>query len=172
MDAGGIIGAVIGIVVTIVTVLITIVAVVFSLLITLVATIGPFILIFWLLKKQQEKKAAEQKLLETGERATATVLALEETGMLINNQPLVNVKLQVQRQGQAPYEHTHQMVLSMLTIPQVQPGTLVNVRVDPANPRRVAIALGKDVEVEAYCQYCSSTFPADELKCPHCGAAN
>ncbi len=171
MDAGGIIGAVIGIVVTILTVVITIVAVLLSLVITLVATIGPFILIFWLLKKQQEKKEADQKLLQTGERAQATVLALEETGMLINNQPLVDVKLQVVRHGQPPYEHSHQMVLSMLNLPQVQPGSSIAVRVDPANPRRIALDLGRSVQAEAYCPYCSSTFPSTELKCPHCGAA-
>jgi Protein of unknown function (DUF3592) len=171
MDAGAIAGAVIGIVVAVLTVVITIVAVLFSLVVTVLATVGPFVLIFYLIKKSNEKKEADRKLMATGDPARATVLALEETGMLINNQPLVNLKLQIVRHGQPPYEHTHQMVLSMLNLPQVQPGATIPVRVDPENPKRIALELGKSVQAEAYCPYCSSTFDATELKCPHCGAA-
>lgn len=158
---GGILGAIIG-------VLVVVVSVVGTLLITIVSIALPILLVVFVMKKM---KGQNQDLLTKGEKATARVLKLEETGMLINNQPLVNIQLSVQRASGPPYEASCQKVLSILAIPRVQPGEDVAVRVDPKNPARVALDLGAEVEVKEYCEYCGATYDPGPIKCPHCGAA-
>jgi hypothetical protein len=88
-----------------------------------------------LLKAEQQKA----RLLATGHQAQARVLSLQETGMLVNHRPQVRIVLEVARPGQLPYQAELTTVISMLAIPRVQPGNVVWVRCDPANPSLVAI---------------------------------
>ena len=138
----------------------------FSLLVTAVPIV--FVVIF--LMKMAKKKAESDQVLATGQMATGTVKRLSETGTMINNQPLVNIVLNVQRPGIPPYQVMVQKVISQLEIPRLQPGMTVAVKVDAMDPNKVAIDLNQPVNVAKFCNYCKQTIPADSHACPFCGA--
>lgn len=123
-------GAGLGIIITVV-----------SLLFTLVVFAGVGF-VMWkvfggLMKQSQERQA----LLATGMPAMGRVLQLADTGMLVNNNPQVRIVVEVQMPGRPPYQADTTMVVSMLAVPRVQPGCMVNLRVDPMNPSRIAILI-------------------------------
>ena len=78
----------------------------------------------------------------TGERAEAVVLDVWDTGITVNQDPVVGLHVRVERAGHQPYEATiEKSLVSRVLIPQVQPGCRVTVYVDPQHPGRVALAL-------------------------------
>lgn len=97
-----------------------------------------FVLVRWL------KGSAERgRILARGIPAQATIMRIWETGMRINDQPQVGFQLHVYPpQGLAPYVAETTMVVSQLMIPRIQPGATVAIKLDPADPRKVAIELG------------------------------
>lgn len=79
-------------------------------------------------------------LLKTGEAGTATVLKVRNTGAQYNGSPQVRFLLEVHAPGRAPYQTEAVALVSRHARAQYQPGTVVAVRIDPANPARVAVA--------------------------------
>lgn len=68
------------------------------------------------------------------------MLALADTGVMINNNPQAQITLEVTPDnGMAPFQAVTRMVLSQLHIPQFQPGAKLRVKYDPQNPGNVAI---------------------------------
>jgi hypothetical protein len=96
------------------------------------------------------RSAERSRLLKTGEQAQAKVLGLADTGVKINDNPQVQIMLEVhpnapgegyrgpQRQ---PYQAQCVMTVSFLAIPRIQPGMMVPVRFDPADPSKVTIEM-------------------------------
>lgn len=84
-----------------------------------------------------QRQAEEAQLFQTGERATAVIEGVEGTGTQINNQPQVYLTLRVKPRHGAEFIHQRKLVLPFGSV--VQPGHLVEVAYDPANPERVAI---------------------------------
>ena len=74
-----------------------------------------------------------------GESAQATILQIVDTGMTLNNDPVVDLLLDVRRTGQSSYQARTRTPISRLDVPRFQPGAIVPVRVDPRNPNRVAL---------------------------------
>jgi hypothetical protein len=75
-----------------------------------------------------------------GVAATAEILSLWDTGITVNGDPVVGLKVRVQPQDGSPYEATiKKSLISRLDTPQFQPGRVISVRVDPKNPLHVAI---------------------------------
>lgn len=78
----------------------------------------------------------------SGERAEAVVLEIWDTGITINNDPVVGLRVRVERGPGAGYEATiERSRVSRVHIPQVQPGSRVLVFVDRQDPSRVALGL-------------------------------
>lgn len=88
-------------------------------------------------------QSAQQRnqILQSGIQATATVISLADTGMMVNYQPQVKMVLQVNPPNSAPYQTEVTMVVSQLKIPRVQPGAVVPVKIDPQNPANVAVSI-------------------------------
>lgn len=81
---------------------------------------------------------------KVGEAASGTVEQVWDTGITVNNDPVIGLKLTVQRSGQAPYEAViHKSLVSRVHLSQFQPGWKVPVRVDPNDPARVALDVYK-----------------------------
>lgn len=81
------------------------------------------------------------QLMKTGVSAQAQILKVWQTGMYVNEQPQIGMVLQVQpADGSAPFQAEAKKVVSMIQIPQFQPGGMLEVKYDPANPKEVAIA--------------------------------
>ena len=80
-------------------------------------------------------------ILAIGQRATATIMRLIDTGTTINQDPVVEFVLEVHSQEGEVYEARTRALVSRLAVPQVQPGRTVPVEVGPADRRRVALDL-------------------------------
>jgi hypothetical protein len=76
-----------------------------------------------------------------GVPAEAKVLEIWETGARLNKNPVVGLLIEVYPKDRVPYQAKTKGVISILSIPRIQPGSMVNVRYDPANPDLVALDL-------------------------------
>lgn len=123
--------------ITIVTLAIVCVSVLCSLGITAAAIALPIYLI-----RNNQKRSAE--LMAKGSPGEATILALEDTGMLINNSPRVNVLLDIRMPNRPPYQLKKTVTIPLIRLAQVQVGSVLPVMVDmsdPTNPDKVGLML-------------------------------
>ncbi len=84
--------------------------------------------------------AANRQLMATGETAQATVLQMSDTGMRINDNPRVSLLLEVHPANRPAYQVEIKQVISMLQASQYQPGQQLEVKIDPADPKKVVIS--------------------------------
>jgi hypothetical protein len=82
-----------------------------------------------------------QELQKTGQPAEATILEIRDTGMTMNNDPIVDFVLEVRPEGKKAYKAETRMRISRIEIPQFQPGAVVEVNYDPNDPSRVSFNL-------------------------------
>lgn len=123
----------------------TFVIICFSLICTLVITVAAIAIPFYFIRKMSEnnRKRAEE-LAAVGTQGEATVLALQDTGMRINDNPRVAMTLEIRLPNMPPYQIQKTITISILQIAQVQVGAIVPVLVDlaaPNNPDKVGIML-------------------------------
>lgn len=78
----------------------------------------------------------------TGIDATATVVAVRQTGSHINLQPVVELDLTVIREGRPPYPVLVRQPMEVHQLAQITPGASLRVKVDPGDPAVVWIAGG------------------------------
>jgi hypothetical protein len=83
--------------------------------------------------------ADAQDLQVHGESATAKILQIWDTGMTVNDDPVVGFVLEVRPADRPVYEAKTKLRISRLDIARIQPGTVVPVRVDPREPTHVAL---------------------------------
>jgi len=81
-----------------------------------------------------------QYLMSNGRQGSATITAIRDTGVTINDNPTVELDLDVSLDGGAPYTVTHKQTISRIAIGSFQPGATVPVRVDPMDPHSLMIA--------------------------------
>ena len=92
---------------------------------------------------RNQRKKAEQ-LMAVGTQGEATILALQDTGMMINNNPRVTLQMEVRMPNMAPYQIAKTMTVPLIRLSQVQTGSVVQVMVDmsdPTNPDKVGLLL-------------------------------
>ena len=80
-------------------------------------------------------------ILAIGVPASARIVRLVDTGITINDDPVVEFILEVTPESGEPYTASTRALVSRLDVPAVQPGRVVPVKVDPADPSRVALDL-------------------------------
>jgi len=78
-------------------------------------------------------------LQETGEPADAKIIKIWDTGITVNNDPVVGFLLEVRPAGKPVYQAETKLRISRLDIPRFQPGTVMPVRIDPHDPNHVAL---------------------------------
>jgi hypothetical protein len=88
---------------------------------------------------------ANQAVLKQGQLAPAKVLKIETTGTTVNHNPVVRLRLEVRPPGQPPFEAETERLVSIIDIPQFQPGAMVHVKYDPAT-KAVAVLSAEDFE--------------------------
>ncbi len=106
----------------------------------------------------------KKKLLTEGVQAQAVVLNVQDTGMTINDNPRVKLTLQVQPEGQVPFEVEKKVTVSRVSIPSI--GDQYVVRYDPSDTSKVefdaAAVREANQAVEAQvAQTAASQVPAD-----------
>lgn len=82
---------------------------------------------------------SHNKILREGDPATAVIMDIGTTGVLINEQPQVRLSLEVYPEKGSTYQTELKMVISPVYLPQFQPGAKLNIKVDPKNKDRVAV---------------------------------
>lgn len=123
----------------------TLVFIILSVCCTLVITIAAIAVPFIIIRRmnQNNQKRAEE-LMATGKQGEATILALQDTGMRINDDPCVAIVMEVRIPGYAPYQVQKTITLPLIRMSQVQVGSVVAVMADPTqpnNPDKVGLLL-------------------------------
>lgn len=80
-----------------------------------------------------------QEIRGNGLPAKGTVLKIWETGVRVNDNPVVGFLLEIHAEGMTPYEAETKALISILWIPQIQPGAVLPVKYDPEDPSRIAL---------------------------------
>jgi hypothetical protein len=97
--------------------------------------VGYIVLVFVLIGVTLGKSAAIKKRLRTaGLRGTGQILELATTGVRVNRQPQLALTMQVSVPGREPFIIRHAEVVNEIRIPQVQPGNVLPVLIDPNDP--------------------------------------
>lgn len=76
---------------------------------------------------------------EIGDPAEATIIEIWDTGMTVNEDPVIGFLLDVRPSGKPAYRAKTKLRISRVDVPRVQPGTVVTVRIDPKDPNHVAL---------------------------------
>lgn len=87
----------------------------------------------------------KKKILENGAQARAIVVDVADTGITVNNNPRVALTLQVQPEGQPPFEAKKKVTVSRVAIPSI--GDSYFVRYDPSDPSEVEFDTARAEEV-------------------------
>jgi hypothetical protein len=90
---------------------------------------------FGLLRESRQR----QSLLRNGERAVAEILSISDTGVTVNDNPRVALRLFVQPKSRTGFEANTKLLVSRLSLAAFQPGAKVQVRFDPDDLQRVAV---------------------------------
>lgn len=85
-------------------------------------------------------RSARNPKIENAILGQATVLKIWETGLIINRQPQVGFLLNVQHPDGSSYEAQTKAVISIIHLPQIQPGSTLPVKIDAKDRTRVALA--------------------------------
>lgn len=78
-------------------------------------------------------------LQKTGEPAQAKILEIWDSGMTLNNDPVVWFLLEVHPENGDAFQAKTKCPISRLDVPRFQPGAVVPVRFDPKNPTHVGL---------------------------------
>ena len=87
-----------------------------------------------------------EELKQSGVVAKARIEEIWDTGWTINDNPVIGMKVLVLPADRPAFEATiEKTTISLLAIPQFQPGNVVPVRYDPVNPALIAVDFGASV---------------------------
>jgi hypothetical protein len=91
-----------------------------------------------MLNTAQKYSTGANNLAQTGLPGKATVVSIQDTGMLVNYNPVVRLSLKVQPMYGAGFETTGDTTVSKIAIPRV--GDEINIKYNPANQSEFIIA--------------------------------
>lgn len=113
--------------------------------ILILAVVGVFtVLIIFLtmryVRKMNGNNKDAQRIAQTGVPGQARILGVQQTNTRINNNPVVDIFLEVHpSNGQPPYQTKVRRMISMFQISQFQQGAVLPIRIDPADPTNVVL---------------------------------
>jgi hypothetical protein len=85
------------------------------------------------------KSKGTRKIVESGIAGTGTVVAADETGMTVNDQPMLVFTLDIEAPTLAPYRATSRSTVPFLAVSQLSQGMKLPVKIDPDNNQKVYI---------------------------------
>ena len=101
----------------------------------------------WLFMKYMNASPGWVKQVEAnGKQASATILSVQNTGLVINNTvAVVKLHLRVEPPNEAPFEVSQEKEISMITGPgRYTPGAQFKVKYDPGNQKHVVLLSDAD----------------------------
>lgn len=84
-----------------------------------------------------DMQKASQNLNQIGIPAVAKVLSIQDTGELVNYDPMVILKLEVTPQTGVPFETTAKTIVSKIAIPRV--GDTINIKYSPTDLTSIVV---------------------------------
>lgn len=93
----------------------------------------------YLIYRMVKGQAQTRTLLQTGVAAPAVIVSVQDTGVMVNDQPRARVTLQVTPSDRPPFQAVITEVFSMFDLASLVPGGAAQVRFDPNNPAKIAI---------------------------------
>jgi hypothetical protein len=90
-------------------------------------------------KQQIAAQQGTGDLAQNGLDGQATIKAVRDTGMTMNENPMVEFDLQLQPAHGMPYDVTIQQLTSRLTAAQYTPGTVLTCKIDPNDNSKVLL---------------------------------
>jgi hypothetical protein len=84
-------------------------------------------------------ETAAKHIRAIGKPAAATVVQIWDTGVTVNNDPVVGFLLDVKPEGQPPFQAKTKALISRLAVPRIQPGAELRVMYDPNDRTQVAL---------------------------------
>lgn len=84
--------------------------------------------------------AETKRIQQVGVAASARILEIWDTGITVNEDPVIGIRAEVTRADGTTYTTTiPKSLISRLDIPRFQPGAVVDVRIDPQDSSKVAL---------------------------------
>ena len=100
--------------------------------------IAPFLLLSILDRRKRKAQIAEQdEFMRTGTRTNAVVMDIQDTGVTVNDNPVVKLTLSLNHTTFGNFQQTITATVSRVKIPRV--GDSVNVIYDPNNPAKMSV---------------------------------
>lgn len=90
---------------------------------------------------QVDGLAYKAQLAQTGMPAMGRLLHVQQTGRMVNYNPEIQAVVEVHHPQIGTYQAQTTAVVPQISIPQVQPGAQVQVRINPQNPQDIALAI-------------------------------
>jgi hypothetical protein len=82
---------------------------------------------------------AREALRATGLPGQARILSATQTGLSVNDQPQVELELEVEASGRPAYKATRKEIVPLIALGRLSSGQPLPVKVDPKNPQNLAI---------------------------------
>lgn len=92
-----------------------------------------------MMQQQAQAMAGAGAMYATGVAGSATVTAINDTGTMINNAPVMELDLMVTVPGKEPYPVKHRQLIAIAQVPNFQPGKQFPVHVDQQDPSKLTI---------------------------------
>ena len=83
--------------------------------------------------------SGQAALYGSGTPGSATIDAVSDTGMFVNQAPVLELDLTVTVPGREPYKAKHRQLVSHAALGRFQPGSVLPVRVSPQDPTQLMI---------------------------------
>lgn len=100
--------------------------------------IAPFLLLSILDRRKRKAQIAEQdEFMRTGTRTNAVVMDIQDTGVTVNDNPVVKLTLSLNHTTFGNFQQTITATVPRVKIPRV--GDSVNVIYDPNNPAKMSV---------------------------------
>jgi hypothetical protein len=81
-----------------------------------------------------------RRLQQSGLPASARILEIWDTGITVNDDPVIGMRVEIARPDGTAYPAViPKSLISRLDVPRFQPGATVQVRIDPQDPALVAL---------------------------------
>lgn len=103
----------------------------------ILAVVGLALVIFGVRAGASAAEAA--RIDQTGLAGTGTITGVTQTGMFLNQNPQVEIDLQVQIPGRAPYPARRKEFVPLILLGRLAPGATVPVKVDPSDSAKVIV---------------------------------
>jgi hypothetical protein len=87
------------------------------------------------------RAARRSRIISTGLDGTATITGLTQTGMFINNNPVVEFQATIETPS-GTYPATFKSMVPLISLGQLQIGAKIAVKVDPNDPNGIVLAQG------------------------------